>query len=770
MPPQHPLQWKGPPVPRAKPITASKWEEHREELCEFYQKMTLDDLMAMMKVRHGFEPSRRQYVFQFEKWGVHKYNTTSKEPARSEYLPVSLPRPSGPTAHHVVEDDDSLQTSIVQTCPRIRKQSSCQKPAVPPKKRQKLSGFISSKDPYADLGLVFNTPGESQPGPGDTVPAAPTAMPLGGTASRIANGGADVVASMPELLIEESRSTISNCAHDADRDLPLSETGSDWDDSDRDIREQLSTGQASGRERLIDSSRPIDTFSRNEIQDMKHAADFLYSLLSDEDAFPLYVLVLKRLKQSNQPVWMMSSAIIACARSATTSSQVEIARSLLEQKLQDPQGSATDAEIFLFRMLLAYTYIRCGDDFTASFHIETAMGFNLSNENLFMQLREEDRSLDIITYPFLAQYLGCLGDLGKAKTLGRVAQDKLVVDKSLIRRRLREAILERAPGPFELKHGSMGNPCMRSCLQWCTSEIRCTVKIPGSWKSLHSHRRYERQADYIGLFCCLWERWQTRRTEFPAEQLPLMRQADKLMGISAAELLISMCRMIMHAAPARLDNSEWDLLLRARIGAMSLSQQSDEQLGLQYLDLFSRMMTLRSSNDPVLDMFMKAARVYQAELITKNLMIMLPDVQNFVSDSESGDPSDEFVKSNTPTRSLSIVAAVLLPTLAPSLDSSDLSSLRLLKDRIQQDMRGAARDAAMRLPSTAFRNSSRSMLDLPSMSELSQAMASSLSLSSVRQAGTTALEALVTVSSNVRERVADMEESSLRKRSLFSID
>jgi hypothetical protein len=59
MPPQQQiqLQWKGPPVSRAKPIPPEKWEEHKEELCSLYQRMTLDDLIAMMKVRHTFAPS-----------------------------------------------------------------------------------------------------------------------------------------------------------------------------------------------------------------------------------------------------------------------------------------------------------------------------------------------------------------------------------------------------------------------------------------------------------------------------------------------------------------------------------------------------------------------------------------------------------------------------------------------------------------------------------------------------------------------------------------
>jgi hypothetical protein len=49
------FRWKVEPVtPRAKPIPPGKWEEHKEELCNLYQKMTLGDLMTMMKVKHRF--------------------------------------------------------------------------------------------------------------------------------------------------------------------------------------------------------------------------------------------------------------------------------------------------------------------------------------------------------------------------------------------------------------------------------------------------------------------------------------------------------------------------------------------------------------------------------------------------------------------------------------------------------------------------------------------------------------------------------------------
>jgi hypothetical protein len=51
------FRWKGPVVPRAKPLPQEKWDEHKDLLCDLYPKMTLEDLMTMMRVKHNFAPS-----------------------------------------------------------------------------------------------------------------------------------------------------------------------------------------------------------------------------------------------------------------------------------------------------------------------------------------------------------------------------------------------------------------------------------------------------------------------------------------------------------------------------------------------------------------------------------------------------------------------------------------------------------------------------------------------------------------------------------------
>ncbi|KAF2257660.1 hypothetical protein CC78DRAFT_573021 [Lojkania enalia] len=44
-------------TPRAKPIPRAKWNEYKDELCLLYQSMTLEDLMAYMKIQYAFEAS-----------------------------------------------------------------------------------------------------------------------------------------------------------------------------------------------------------------------------------------------------------------------------------------------------------------------------------------------------------------------------------------------------------------------------------------------------------------------------------------------------------------------------------------------------------------------------------------------------------------------------------------------------------------------------------------------------------------------------------------
>jgi hypothetical protein len=100
-----------------------------------------------------------------------------------------------------------------------------------------------------------------------------------------------------------------------------------------------------------------------------------------------------------------------------------------------------------------------------------------------------------------------------------------------------------------------------------------------------------------------------------------------------------------------------------------------------------------------------AARVYVIEFIEKNLALLLPEAHSS-NTSIAGTPK------NVSRESLQIVAATLLPTLASSLKSSNLSSLRKLRDRIQQNAKGAMDDAANAAASA------KDSMDLHSISDI----------------------------------------------------
>lgn len=800
------FRFKGQAAPRAKPLPPEKWEEHKAELCDLYQKMKLDGLMAMMKVRHNFAPSRRQYISQFEKWDVHKYNTPSKvltrhaTPAQhASGARASQPVEASGNAHLLVDDfmddirlagDPFQDPVILKGSPKRPKslqslQSLQQlrgvdgRPKVPPKKRQKLSDYISSRNsPYADLGLAFDAREWSSSTSQNETTSHPNRISLSDADNepnmdihtprlRAANshgpnsddtGGLDMVMSATSSM--KSLELNDNKGKGKGKWEPIPDlSGAPLADETVNLEQLQFTGQTSQQERRFDCSRTIDTFSEAEIHDMKLAADFLYTVGFDGDAFALYVLLLKRYNPSSYPSSRMTiSAMIKCARSAYWPSQVEIARSHLKQKFKQ-RDESTDVEHFLFRMILADTYARLGDQEFANLIVEHVMGCEFANERLLLQMPNEDRSLDLLTYQYLTHGLSYKDNLVR----DAIARDCIPYDYPVFEMsQLALRFLQQTPGPFALQGGIMENPCIRSCLQWCVAMLESTAMMTESWESVQANDQNSPWTEHFRLFCCLWECWQSRRTyQESSEALMWASQAEKLMGISAAELLGTLCWIIVRASP-KTENSDSDLiLLQAHTRAASLMMRSDEELGCYFLDEFTYFDT-STRMSPEQKAFRTTAREYARKFIEKSLDITLPEAQGSYAEPNELTELSEIPRMNMSASRQDL--GILAPTLAPSLDSSTgLSSFersfRTMPLRIRQHFTLKRHNPAMALPSSAFAGNSNSYLI--SMSELSQVMASSLSLESFRTAGTSAIERASTVSNRVRERAAEFEGGPL---------
>jgi hypothetical protein len=109
----------------------------------------------------------------------------------------------------------------------------------------------------------------------------------------------------------------------------------------------------------IDLDRPSDNFSEEEIVNIKEAADYLTSFRFDAEAFPLYVLLLKRHQASlGDQSYGPSYPVFTSSHAAMLRSHCEILQNLLQLELGKAQQTASALESFLAHMLLAETYSR----------------------------------------------------------------------------------------------------------------------------------------------------------------------------------------------------------------------------------------------------------------------------------------------------------------------------------------------------------------------------------------------------------------------------
>jgi len=227
-------------------------------------------------------------------------------------------------------------------------------------------------------------------------------------------------------------------------------------------------------------------------------------------------------------------------------------------------------------------------------------------------------------------------------------------------------------------------------------------------------------AEVLAIFCNLWERSQNRQTKNKdATCLIWMDQTERLMGISAAELLRTVCSLIIQVSPTGKKKSPKELVSRAYLGAVSLRHKPDELLGRKFLEEFSSSRSIGKVSAEQ-KAFRSILPAYGKEFIGQKLWIRLPNVLRNALEAPSR------------RQGLDIVAAALLPTIASSLHSSEFASFRMIRDRMQRNVADAMQGVKTAISSRVSKTSARSNRSFPtiSMSELSQALSSSLNLSS----------------------------------------
>ncbi|KAI9708916.1 MAG: hypothetical protein M1820_003610 [Bogoriella megaspora] len=468
----------------------------------------------------------------------------------------------------------------------------------------------------------------------------------------------------------------------------------------------------------IDISQNIDAFSNEDFYEMKRAADFLAAMYYHRHAFPLYVLILKRLRATPTcPDWMITWIVIAYSRTAISKSQQEIVRSLLEQRLDECPGSAPLIYQFVARMLLVDVYAQRNDYEMEIYHTEAATHSEHSNETLLSCLPDGHRSFDLWTYHFLVRR--CSHRMKKDCPRFHCSRLDMPVCGEARADATQRLIMYRRPGPFEIENGVMANPCLRSCLTWVARAIGEIQTNDVLLSALDSAQRTGSKW-YITLFCELWECWQLREPS-PENQLLWATKAEKLMGISATMLLRVVARMIYIQAltQIRLTNDvtnngnipEVRLANRAKVAASGFLQETDSTLATKFLRAFSssQVFSLRSRNEQ--RHFREFIRRLARDKLEQGLQLILLEV--IFNLPGAGAESQDHGTSKAH-----------IPSFASISTESDLLSFRSLRNRIRNGVRTAAQVANTTPPSSIFRRGTTDAATMLSMNDLSLAFES----------------------------------------------
>lgn len=477
----------------------------------------------------------------------------------------------------------------------------------------------------------------------------------------------------------------------------------------------------------VDLDRPIDNFSEEEITNIKEAADYLTSFRYEAEAFPLYVLLLKRHRarlgdQTHGPCY----PVFTSSQAAMLRGHSEILQNLLQLELDKAQQTASTLELFLAHMLLAETYChgynRTRPD-DVKRHLEMAKPF-FSGVDLIRLLPEYNRSLDFLAWHNIIRCLTGSPDLLLEEYLEYWEMKE--VDTISKVQDVENAFLRRIPGPFEMRDDVMGNRCLPFCVQWCNSELSHISKLPVAWKTTNDSLSGFTYANTTALFTFLWDRWHEIQSAYPNPHLDLwVRETEARMGIPSAELLMTVCMMISDITrPKKLSKRYLNLLDISRLGVQALLQLTDKELARLFLRNNHARYNIGSiqwrRERAVLQ---SVARSHIFGLMKRALRVAVPE--------RSASTPEATATSGQPLQTLKVLAVTILPTMASSLKSSEYSSLRKLRDRIKRTSNTAV-PAAAALP---LRNSSKSIFSLQTMSELSVAMEKSLSLSPMRAHG-----------------------------------
>jgi hypothetical protein len=483
--------------------------------------------------------------------------------------------------------------------------------------------------------------------------------------------------------------------------------------------------------RQVDPNCPIESFSGEEISNMKMAADYLSVLNFDDEACYLYALVAKRFRAEHRTQTSEGlSTIVNFAKTAFNNTDRDIILNLLHELLN---GESDSLKIFLWHMMRAFIKSRTNPSSLPPDALSGLEDLGIAREiyeaeDILALLPNYTRALDLVTYHHLLRSMLWSPVRYKPHNWSDVFemswekfQEYRAADK------LTQQLMQRTPGPFEIEGKSMKNPCLRSCLAWCINELPQVRSIPGCWKRTHLPKfkfRWwikkvegedqilsQKLAEANALFTCLWDRsrnpLKSSFEPYESNACQWINESDKRMGLSPAELLYIVCSLGFMANTGE-NNLGWEVSNKSRVLVNNTIKRlqrafklDDEALVLLFLDEYlGQNRCITWSEFKYAEREISRAHVY--DICRKTMMIIVPERVS-IAFSATGSPR--------------MALAELLPTLAPPLDSE---SLRMMKGKWNRSIS----NLSLSLNAAAHRS-----VNNPSISQLSDRLTNSLRIS-----------------------------------------
>jgi hypothetical protein len=444
---------------------------------------------------------------------------------------------------------------------------------------------------------------------------------------------------------------------------------------------QATSRQGSTQENLttlvIDVADSTKIYAENEIATIRKAADFLFACGLREDAFPLYLLVWKQLKQ--QPAYdsgceTFVETFVQCIRSVCSADHCIIMASLIRDRLkQNTDGSkaCSRAEYCLFHLVLARIASVTDDEEKVALHLKVASG------NLV--------SLDGIFYDFAATTGTSADDKSKSSRLVTAAiieEVTLVTQSSSFQKNptsepIKSVINQKNPSALALilkpeKHRRVLNrPSGERVKRYINMFLR-------EWMANflgESHIRLENSNIISGInaelavFCHLWLEW-----EEPLWTTPAACEArEHFRSIVTLDLLVVMSSLLVHhvdgPTPAKQVRSLVDVLPDAneRLSQL-LAMSPDTPSGPSLLDhIRQRYIRILSRRSLTVVEPSPGTRNILRDFLQISLDIVLPAMSGHPSQPEAGVWAPQAIFYSN-------------PTLARSLHPSESSSFRYFVD------------------------------------------------------------------------------------------